>query len=72
MPNSMAPLIVAATLELGYAILYESSLSFLGVGIQPPAATQGNMLTNAQQDLYQAPWLAIWLWSYDLYYHTFN
>ncbi len=60
MPNAMAPLIVAATLGVGYAILYESSLSFLGVGIKAPAATWGNMLSNAQQDIFQAPWLAIW------------
>lgn len=60
LPNAMAPLIVAATLGVGYAIIYESSLSFLGVGIKAPAATWGNMLTNAQQDILQAPWLVIW------------
>ena len=60
LPNTMAPLIVAATLGVAYAIIYESSLSFLGVGIKAPAATWGNMLTNAQQDIFQAPWLAVW------------
>ena len=60
LPNAMAPLIVAATLGVGYAIIYESSLSFLGVGIKPPAATWGNMLSNAQQQIFQAPWLVFW------------
>lgn len=60
LPNAMAPLIVSATLMVGYAIIFESALSFLGVGIKPPAATWGNMLSNAQQDIYMAPWLAIW------------
>ncbi len=60
LPNALSPVIVWATLEIGYAIIYESSLSFLGVGIQPPAASWGNMLTNAQQYIWVAPWLAIW------------
>ncbi|MGE5576357.1 MAG: oligopeptide ABC transporter permease [Syntrophothermus sp.] len=60
LPNAMSPVIVWATLEIGYAIIYESSLSFLGVGIQPPTASWGNMLTNAQQYIWSAPWLAIW------------
>ncbi|NMB45699.1 MAG: ABC transporter permease [Firmicutes bacterium] len=59
-PNAMGPVIVAGTLNVGYAILYESSLSFLGVGIQPPAASWGNMLTNAQSYVMNAPWLAFW------------
>lgn len=60
LPNAMAPVIVAFTLNVGYAIIYESALSFLGVGIQPPAASWGNMLTNAQDYIWNAPWLAIW------------
>ncbi|MGE5552723.1 MAG: oligopeptide ABC transporter permease [Betaproteobacteria bacterium] len=60
LPNAMAPVIVAATLNVGGSIIYESALSFLGVGIQPPAASWGNMLTNAQDYLWNAPWLAIW------------
>lgn len=60
LPNAIGPVIVAATLDVGYAILYESSLSFLGIGIQPPAASWGNMLSNAQANIYTAPWLAIW------------
>lgn len=60
LPNAMAPLIVAATLRVGYSILFESALSYLGIGIQPPTPTWGNMLSNAQNDIFQAPWLAIW------------
>jgi peptide/nickel transport system permease protein len=60
LPNAMAPVIVSAILNVGYAIIYESALSFLGVGIQPPAASWGNMLTNAQDYIWNSPWLAIW------------
>jgi len=48
LPNAIAPIIVAATLAIGGFILAESTLSFLGLGVQPPTATWGNMLTNAQ------------------------
>ncbi|MEI6806356.1 MAG: ABC transporter permease, partial [Myxococcaceae bacterium] len=47
LPNSLAPIIVAATLEVGGNILYEASLSFLGLGVQPPVSSWGNMLNNA-------------------------
>ncbi len=60
LPNAMGPITVASTLGVGYAILYEASLSFLGVGIQPPTPSWGNMLSNAQADISIAPWLAIW------------
>ncbi|MFW5991621.1 MAG: oligopeptide ABC transporter permease [Halanaerobiaceae bacterium] len=60
LPNAMAPLIVAATLRVGYSILFESALSFLGIGIQPPVPTWGNMLSNAQSDIFRAPWIAVW------------
>lgn len=60
LPNALGPIIVAATLLTGGAIIYESSLSYLGVGIQPPFASWGNMLTNAQDYLAEAPWLAFW------------
>lgn len=60
LPNAAAPLIVAGTLGIGIAILVESALSFLGVGIQPPVASWGNMLTNAQDYVFNAPWLAVW------------
>ncbi len=58
-PNTLAPLIVQATLQIGGAILVEAALSFLGFGIQPPVATWGNMLTNAQEYIFTAPWLAL-------------
>jgi peptide/nickel transport system permease protein len=59
MPNAVAPVLVAATLTVATAILLESSLSYLGYGIQPPTASWGNMLNNAQIYLTSAPWLAI-------------
>ena len=59
LPNIMAPIIVAATLNVARAILAESYISYLGYGIQPPAASWGNMLNNAQQYLESAPWLAL-------------
>ncbi|MFD3006003.1 ABC transporter permease [Thermus tengchongensis] len=58
-PNALAPLVVLATLQIGNAILVESALSFLGFGIQPPVATWGNMLANAQEYIFMAPWLAL-------------
>src|SRR6202022_2017054 len=58
-PNAMAPILVAATLNVAKAILLESYVSYLGYGIQPPAASWGNMLNNAQIYLTSAPWLAI-------------
>ncbi len=48
------------TLSVGGVILLESVLSFLGLGIQPPMASWGNMLTNAQQMIWQAPMLAVY------------
>lgn len=59
LPNSIAPVVVAATLNVAYAILSESYISFLGYGIQPPLASWGNMLTNAQAYFDLAPWLVI-------------
>jgi peptide/nickel transport system permease protein len=58
LPNVVSPLIVAITLGVGQIILFESVLSFLGLGIMPPTASWGNMLTNAQELIYQAPLLA--------------
>jgi peptide/nickel transport system permease protein len=60
LPNAMGPLVVATTLSIGGLILLESTLSFLGLGIQAPAASWGNMLTNAQELLQDAPVLALW------------
>ncbi len=59
LPNIMAPIIVAATLNVARAILSESYISYLGYGIQPPTASWGNMLNNAQEYLESAPWLAL-------------
>jgi peptide/nickel transport system permease protein len=59
LPNAMSPIIVAATLRVGAAIITEAGLSFLGMGVQPPTATWGNMLTNAQSEMDYAPWTAI-------------
>jgi peptide/nickel transport system permease protein len=59
MPNATSPIIVAATLQMGGVILTETALSFLGMGVQPPTPSWGNMLTNAQQYLYSAPHLII-------------
>ena len=59
LPNSIGPIIVEATLELGYAIIEESGLSFLGFGIQPPTPSWGNLLSNAQEHFTKYPWLAI-------------
>jgi len=57
--NSLGPIIVEASLELGYAIIEESGLSFLGFGIQPPTPSWGNLLSNAQSYFTHYPWLAI-------------
>jgi len=60
LPNALAPVLVAATLTVATAILLESSLSYLGYGIQPPAASWGNMLNNAQTYVFYAPWAAVY------------
>lgn len=59
LPNALSNLLVAMTILLAFAILIESALSFLGFGVQPPTATWGNMLYNAQRYIRNAPWLAI-------------
>lgn len=59
-PNALAPVFVAATLGVADAITLESALSFLGVGIQPPTPSWGNLLTDAQQYLIITPWLAFY------------
>lgn len=58
-PNVIAPMLVSITLGVGESILFEAALSFLGLGIQPPTPSWGNMLNNAQELIYQAPFLAI-------------
>ena len=59
LPNSLGPVIVAATLAVGNAIITESVLSFLGVGVQPPTASWGNMLQHAESTMATNPWLSI-------------
>lgn len=59
LPNAASPIIVSATLRVGAAIITESTLSFLGFGVQPPTPTWGNMLKNAQSQMSIAPWTAI-------------
>jgi peptide/nickel transport system permease protein len=60
LPNVLPALIVQATLSIATAIIAEASLSFLGLGQQPPAPSWGSMLNTAQRFLTQAPWMAIW------------
>ena len=59
LPNAFAPIIVSATLGVAAVIVTESTLSFLGLGIQPPTPSWGNMLEDATQDMAQAPWTAV-------------
>jgi len=59
LPNAMGPIIVAGTLQVGYAILTESGLSFLGFGVMPPTPTWGNMLSGAQTYMFRSPWVGI-------------
>jgi len=59
LPNSLGPIVVAATLAVASAIIAESTLSFLGLGIQPPASSWGAMLRNAQSQIFTSPQLAV-------------
>lgn len=58
-PNCLAPLCVLATSMFGWALLSESALSFLGLGVPPPAATWGNMLASSRPYIASAPWLGV-------------
>lgn len=60
LPNVMPALLVQATLTIATAIIAEASLSFLGLGQQPPAPSWGSMLNAAQRFLTNAPWMAVW------------
>jgi peptide/nickel transport system permease protein len=60
MPNVVSPLIVQATLATAAAVIAEASLSFLGLGQQPPAPSWGSMLNTAKNYVDQAPWMAVW------------
>jgi peptide/nickel transport system permease protein len=60
LPNVLPALLVQATLSIAAAIIAEASLSFLGLGQQPPAPSWGSMLNSAQRFLVNAPWMAVW------------
>ncbi|HEX4333885.1 MAG TPA: ABC transporter permease [Usitatibacter sp.] len=60
LPNVAAPLIVQATLAIAAAVIAEASLSFLGLGQQPPAPSWGSMLNTAKDYVENAPWMAVW------------
>lgn len=60
LPNVASPIVVAATLSVGNIVLIESALSFLGLGIRPPLASWGNMLTGAMNVVWSAPAQALW------------
>jgi peptide/nickel transport system permease protein len=60
LPNVVAPLLVQATLAIAAAVIAEASLSFLGLGQQPPAPSWGSMLNTAKNYVDHAPWMAIW------------
>lgn len=59
-PNSLAPIIVAATLDFGAIVVYEATLSFLGFGVTPPTPSWGNMLTDVQRFMIRDPMLAVY------------
>jgi len=60
LPNVVAPLIVQATLAIAAAVIAEASLSFLGLGQQPPAPSWGSMLNTAKNYIDNAPWMSLW------------
>ncbi|MDR1660148.1 MAG: ABC transporter permease [Desulfovibrio sp.] len=60
LPNALAPVLITATLGVAGAILVESSLSFLGLGVQPPTASWGNMLMEGKAVIETAPWLSVY------------
>jgi peptide/nickel transport system permease protein len=60
LPNAVAPLVVQSTLAIASAVIAEASLSFLGLGQQPPAPSWGSMLNTAKNYVDNAPWMAIW------------
>jgi len=60
LPNAISPLIVQATLAIAAAVIAEASLSFLGLGQQPPAPSWGSMLNTAKNYIDNAPWMAVW------------
>lgn len=59
LPNALAPAVVATTLGVGSAVLLESGLSFLGLGVQPPAPSWGNMIAGGREVIVTAPWVSL-------------
>jgi peptide/nickel transport system permease protein len=68
-PNTLGAIIVAATLGLAGAILVEAYVSFLGLGVQPPTASWGNMLTSAQSFIQRGAW---WMWLFPSLYIVYT
>jgi len=60
LPNCIGPIVVSGTLQMAYAIITESGLSYLGFGVQPPTPTWGSILSTAQVHVFKAPWLAFY------------
>jgi peptide/nickel transport system permease protein len=60
LPNCSTALLVQLSLSLGFSVLAEAGLSYIGLGVQPPAASWGNMLSESQRFVDNAPWLALW------------
>lgn len=60
LPNCIGPILVSGTLQMAYAIITESGLSYLGFGVQPPTPTWGSILATAQVHVFRAPWLAFY------------
>lgn len=58
LPNCIGPILVSGTLQMAYAIITESGLSYLGFGVQPPTPTWGSLLSTAQVHVFKAPWMA--------------
>jgi peptide/nickel transport system permease protein len=69
LPNIIGPILVVATLGVAGAILLEASLSFLGLGVQPPTASWGNMLTSAQSFIQRGAW---WMWIFPSLFIVFT
>ena len=60
LPNCIGPILVSGTLQMAYAIITESGLSYLGFGVQPPTPTWGSILATAQDQVFRAPWIAFY------------
>ena len=60
LPNCLGPILVSGTLQMAYAIITESGLSYLGFGVQPPTPTRGAILSTAQVHVFRAPWMAVY------------